>query len=169
MSFSIYQASVPAFVRMLEAMKAILVKAEQHIEARKLDPDAILTFRLYPDMFPFTRQVQLSTDFAKGAGARLSGQPVPKYEDTEKTFPELKGRIDKTVAFLRSIDEKALQDAETREITLPVGRDRTMTFSGADFLVKFALPNFYFHLTTAYDILRHNGVEIGKRDFVGQL
>jgi hypothetical protein len=167
MPFSIHEASIPAFVRMLGAMKAILDKAEAHVAARKIDPEALTSFRLYPDMFNFARQVQLATDFAKGAGARLAGLPVPKYEDTEKTFPELRARIDKTIAFLEGIGKEALDGAEAREVTLRVGgADRT--FKGADYLVNFALPNFYFHLTTAYDILRHNGVEIGKRDFMGQ-
>lgn len=168
MSFTIHQASIPAFIHMLKAMRAILDKTEAHVEARKIDPEALTAFRLYPDMYNFTRQVQLATDFAKGAGARLAGLPVPRYEDTEKTFPDLKARVDKTVAFLEGIEASALDGAETREITLSVGRT-PMTFSGTEYLVYFVLPNFHFHLTTAYDILRHNGVEIGKRDFMGQV
>jgi len=167
MSVTIYQVSIPVFVRMLTAMRGVLDKAEAHVAARKIDPDALISYRLYPDMFPFSRQVQLATDFSKGAAARLAGMEVPKYEDTERTFPELKARIDKTLAFLGGIGETALEGSEGRQITLRVGGG-DMTFSGADYLLYFVLPNFYFHLTTAYDILRHNGVEIGKRDFVGR-
>ncbi|MGE4247351.1 MAG: DUF1993 family protein [Parvibaculaceae bacterium] len=162
-----HQASLPVLVHMLKALKTVIGKAEAHVAARKLDPDALLAFRLYPDMFTFRRQVQLATDFAKGAGARLSGQEVPKYDDTEQTFDELKARLDKTMAFLEGIDPKALEGSESREVTLNIG-GKPMPFQGADYLFHFVLPNFYFHLATAYDILRHNGVEIGKRDFLGR-
>lgn len=167
MALSMHQASLPVLVHMLKSLKAVIGKAEAHVAARKLDPNSLLAFRLYPDMYPFTRQVQLATDFAKGAGARLSGQEVPRYEDVEQTFEELEARIDKTVAFLEGVDPRALDGSETREITLTVG-GKPMPFQGADYLFRFVLPNFYFHLATAYDILRHNGVEVGKRDFLGR-
>ena len=168
MALSMHQASLPVLLHMLKALKAVIEKAEAHVAARKLDPSALLAFRLYPDMYPFTRQVQLASDFAKGAGARLAGQEVPRYDDTEQTFEELKARIDKTVAFLEGVDPRALDGSETREITLTVG-GKPMPFQGADYLFRFVLPNFYFHLATAYDILRHNGGEVGKRDFLGRV
>jgi hypothetical protein len=161
-----YDASVPVFVRMLGNLKGILQKAEAHATARKIDPNALLADRLYPDMFAFARQVQLSTDFAKGAGARLAGVEVPKYEDTEATFSDLSKRIDKTIGFLRGLKKESYEGSETREVTLSIGGQPTK-FEGLNYLLNFALPNFYFHMTTAYDILRHNGVEIGKRDFIG--
>jgi hypothetical protein len=166
MAVTIYQVSVPAFIRMLDALSHVLKKGEAHCTAKKIDPEVLLSTRLFPDMYPLSRQVQLSTDFAKGAGARLAGREVPKFEDVEKTFPELQARIEKTIAFLKSVPEQAYEGGESREVTIPIGGS-PRAFTGLDYLLNFAQPNFYFHVTTAYDILRHCGVEIGKRDFMG--
>jgi hypothetical protein len=168
MTLSMYQASVPAFVQMLEALSGVLDKAEAHAGARKIDPSALLQARLFPDMFPLVRQVQLTSDFAKGASARLAGVDVPSYEDNEKSFAELKVRLARTVAFVRSFKQQQIDGSEMRDISLKVAGN-PVTFKGQDYLVHFALPNFYFHLTTAYAILRHNGVELSKRDFVGRV
>jgi hypothetical protein len=166
MRASMYSLSVPVFRRSLTNLSAILDKAAAHVQARKIDPAALLGARLYPDMLPFTRQVQLASDFAKGAAARLSGDAPPKYDDVEVTFADLKERIARTIAFLDSFKPEKIEGSEQREIELK-GADRTLRFTGLDFLAHFAFPNFFFHATTAYDILRHNGVEIGKRDFLG--
>jgi hypothetical protein len=165
MTLSMHQVSVPVFERSLKALSNCIDKAVAHAEARKIDPVALTSFRFYPDMFPFYRQIQLSTDHAKGAPARLAGVEVPKFEDVETTFPELQARIAKTLDFIASIDAKKMDGAEDREIKVgPVGRERI--FTGYSYLFTHALPNFFFHATTAYDMLRHNGVELGKRDFL---
>jgi hypothetical protein len=161
-----YTASVPVFRQILNSLLAILNKAEAHIEEKKIDPNALLQFRLYPDMLPFTRQIQIAADFAKGAGARLAGQDVPSYEDNEKTFGELKLRITRTLAFLDSLPQAAIEDSAQRAITTGSG-EKTKHWVGQEYLAHYALPHFYFHATTAYDILRHNGLEIGKKDFIG--
>jgi uncharacterized protein len=166
MTISMYQASVPVFVRMLGNLSAILDKAAVYAEARKIDPTVLLNARLYPDMLPLTTQIQIAADFAKGASARLAGLDVPKYEDNETSFAEFKARIDKTLAFVKSVQPAQIDGSENRDINITVGGN-PMSFKGMAYLLHFALPNFYFHLTTAYDILRHNGVEIGKRDFIG--
>jgi hypothetical protein len=162
-----YQASVPAFLQMLNSLSAILAKAAEHCRSRSVDPSELINARLAPDMFPLARQVQIATDHAKGAAARLSGREVPKYEDNETTFDELKARIAKTVDFINSVPASAIDGSEEREITLTIG-GQPRSFTGQRYLVHSALPNFYFHATTAYDILRHKGVELGKRDFLGQ-
>jgi hypothetical protein len=167
MPLSMYQASVPAFRQSLAALSAILDKAAAFADAHKIDPKVLLDLRLYPNMFPFSRQVQLASDFAKGAGARLAGIEVPKYEDNEASLEELKARIAKTLAFLKTLKAEQIDGSEERQITLTIA-GQPITFSGQTYLVGFALPNFYFHATTAYDLLRHIGVEIGKRDFVGK-
>ena len=166
MSLSMHQASVPVFQRTLKALSAILDKAQAHAEARKIDPAAFLTARLYPDMFPFTRQVQAACDAAKLGCARLAGVEWPKHEDKETSFAELKTRVSETLAFLEALKAEQFNGAEGREIVLKTSRG-DLKFNGADYLRHFALPNFYFHAATAYDLLRHNGVEIGKRDFLG--
>jgi hypothetical protein len=163
-----HERTIPYLVHGLKSLDALLRKAEAHCEARKIDPAALLNFRLYPDMFPFTRQVQLVTDFAKGCGARLAAIPVPSYADEEKTFAELHERIAKTLAFLSSIDTKKLVGAATRNVTVRSSRTEELTLSGEVYFNRFVLPNFYFHLATAYSILRHNGVELGKGDFLGR-
>jgi uncharacterized protein len=160
--------SIQAVIHQLKALDALLTKAEAHCESKKIEPNAILTFRLYPDMFTFTRQVQLTTDFAKGCAARLSGQAVPSYADEEKTFAELHARVAKTIAFASGIDAAAFKGAEARSVTVRVGRNEEKTMLGSEYFNRMALPNFYFHLATAYNILRHNGVELGKNDFLGR-
>jgi len=168
MSFGMYQASVPAFLKMLSNLSAILDKGEAFAAAHNIEPEVLLNWRLTPDMFPFTRQVQIAADFAKGTTARLAGKEVPKYADDEKTFAALKARIAKTVKFVESIAPKDLDGSEGRDITLTVG-GQELHFKGEPYLVHFALPNFYFHATTAYAILRRCGIDIGKRDFIGAI
>lgn len=166
MNISMYQASAPRFINILNNLSAILDKAQAHAEARKIDPLALTGFRLYPDMLPMTRQVQIACDAAKGVIARLAGVEVPRHEDTEQTFAELKARIAKTVEFIGTIGPQQIDGTEDKEIVLKIG-GQDMKFSGMQYLLGFAHPNFYFHVTTAYNILRHNGVEIGKRDYIG--
>jgi hypothetical protein len=168
MSLSMYQASVPAFVQLLQAMSGVLDKAEAHAAQRKIDPAILLGARLFPDMFPLSRQVQIACDFAKGAAARLGGLEVPVYEDTEKTFAELKARIARTIAFVQSVKPAQIDGSENRDVTVKIA-GKPVTFKGQPYLVQFALPNFYFHLTAAYAVLRHSGVELGKRDYMGQV
>lgn len=168
MSISMYQASVPVFVRMLANLKTILGKASAYVEAKKIEESVLLNARLSPDMFPLTRQVHIATDFARGTGARLAGSETPVYEDNEKTFAELISRVDRTIGYLRTLKPEQIDGSEGREIVRPV-RGEPKKFSGINYLLQFALPNFYFHTTTAYDILRHNGVELGKADFIGAL
>jgi len=165
-TISMSQASAPRFAHMLRSLAALLDKAQAHCEAKKIDPLALTQFRLYPDMFPLARQVQIACDTAKGAVARLAGLEIPKHEDTEQTFAELKSRIAKTVDFIESVSAAKLDGTEDKEIVLKM-RAGDMKFTGLQYLLGFAYPNFYFHVTTAYNILRHNGVEIGKRDFLG--
>ncbi|CAN90882.1 hypothetical protein sce0725 [Sorangium cellulosum So ce56] len=166
MTISMYQASVPVLVRMLGNLSAILTKAAAYAEAKKIEPRVLLDARLAPDMLSFTRQVQIATDIAKGCGARLAAADVPKYEDNEASFDELQARITKTVAFLNSLRPEQIDGSEDRDVTIPT-RDQPLQFKGLVFLLNFVLPNFYFHVTTAYAILRHNGLEIGKLDFLG--
>ena len=164
---SMSAASIPVFEIGLNALSAILDKAAAYAEAKKIEPTVLLGMRLFPDMLAFTSQVQIACDQAKNGSARLAGVEPPRYEDNEKTLVELKARIAKTLAYLKSLDRKAIDAATDREITLPLGPNKKGHMKGADYLHHFALPNFYFHLTTAYDILRHCGVEIGKFDFLG--
>ncbi len=166
MSISMYQASVPVFVRGLDNLAAILHKAAAHAHAKDIMPEFFLNARLAPDMFSLVRQVQIVSDTAKGCAARLAGVEVPSFADTESSFPELQARIARTVTFLQSITAQQLDGSEARPITLNV-HDREIHFTGQDYLLGFAIPNFYFHLTTAYGILRHNGVELGKADYLG--
>ncbi len=166
MSLSMYQASVPVFRHQLVALSAILTKAEEHVAARKLDPNALLQCRLFPDMFPLSRQVQIAADAAKGAVARLAGADTPVYEDNETSFAQLKERCSRTEKFIAGFSAEQVDGSEDREIVLAM-RSNTVTFKGQQYLLGFALPNFYFHMTTAYAILRHCGVELGKRDFLG--
>lgn len=167
MTINLYQASVPVFVQQLQAMKGVLAKAEAYATARKIQPEVLLNARLFPDMFALTRQVQIATDFAKGCTARLAGREVPKWEDTEKTFAELQARIDKAIDFVKAVPAEEIIGQEAREVSLQAG-GQTMNFVALPYLTGFVLPNFFFHATTVYAILRHNGVEVGKRDFVGQ-
>jgi uncharacterized protein len=166
MSFGMYAASVPTFLHMLKNLTAILDKAEAFAAERDIEPEVLVNWRLAPDMLPLANQVQIAADFAKGTTARLAGAEVPKYADKEKTLAELKARIAKTVKFVEGFKPKDIDGSETRDITLTVG-GQEIRFKGEPYLVHFALPNFYFHVTTAYDILRRCGVDIGKRDFIG--
>jgi uncharacterized protein len=165
-NISMYQASAPRMVNILKNLSAILDKAQAHIDAKKIEPAVLTHFRLYPDMLPMKRQVQIACDTAKGALARLAGVEVPKHEDTEETFAELKARIAKTVAFIETIKPAQIDGSEEKNIHLKLGT-REVDWKGMQYLLGQALPNFYFHVVTAYDILRHNGVEIGKRDYIG--
>ena len=162
---NMYDASVPVFVHFLRSLSVILKKAEAHCAARKIDPSVILNARLFPDMFALTRQVQIASDTAKGAGARLAGIAVPSWADEEKSFEELQGRIARTIEFLSGLAPGQFEAAEDRPITLKAG-GRELNFKGFSYLETWAKPNFYFHVTTAYAILRHNGIELGKPDFL---
>lgn len=165
---SMSNGSIPVFEVGLNALSALLDKAAAHAEAKRIEPAVLLNARLFPDMFPFTRQVQTVCDQAKNGGARLAGIDPPRYEDTETTIPELKARVAKTLAFVKTLDAGSIDAAASREISFPLG-PRTGRMKGADYLNFFVLPNFHFHLATAYGILRHCGVEIGKRDFLGNI
>jgi hypothetical protein len=160
-----YDASVPVFRQMLGSLAAILAKAEAQAQEKKTE-QALLQARLFPDMFPLTRQVQVAADFAKGACARLAGVEVPRFDDVETTLAELQQRIARTLAFIDTLAPEDIADSAGRDITLKVGQNERQ-FKGQPYLLHYALPNFYFHTTTAYAILRHNGVEIGKKDFIG--
>lgn len=162
-----YQYCIPPLKRALTNLAAILQKGEAFAEARKIEPSVLLNARLAPDMYPLIKQVQIATDMSKGAAARLADVEIPKFDDNETTFGELFARIEKTIAFLDSIQPEQFAGAETREVTLHI-REVELKFSGQDYWLNWAQPNVYFHITTAYNILRHNGVSLGKRDFLGQ-
>ena len=166
MPISMYDASVKPMRHMLTTLSSVLSKGAAHCEAKKIDPNALLQSRLYPDMFPLVRQVQIASDTAKGAGARLAGVEIPSFEDTELTFADLQARIDRTIAFLDTLKPEQFAGAEERQVVIPL-RSRTLEFTGKDYLLSWANPNFFFHVTTAYALLRHGGVEIGKRDYLG--
>ncbi|MDE2236226.1 MAG: DUF1993 domain-containing protein [Gammaproteobacteria bacterium] len=166
MSLSMYQASVPVFIRMLNNLSSILKKGEAHAQAKKIEPSVLINARLYPDMFTLARQVQIATDQVKGCAARLSGAEPPSYEDKEQSFAELQARLEKTLQYLKSFKPEQIDGSEERMVNLKV-RDKTISLKGRDYLFERVYPNFFFHVTTAYDILRHNGVEIGKGDFLG--
>ena len=166
MTISMYQASAPRFANTLKNLSAILDKAKAHAEAKKIDELVLTSSRLYPDMFALARQVQIACDTAKGAMARLAGVEIPKHEDTEKTFDELKARIAKTLEFIGSFKPAQIDGTEGKTIEIKLGPVE-VKWQGMQYLLGFAWPNFYFHATTAYGILRHNGVEVGKRDFIG--
>lgn len=170
MNISMHNASVGVFTKLLGNLEKILDKAEKWVADRKIDPNAILQSRLAPDMFTFTRQVQIATDMAKGTAGRLAGQELPRFEDNETSFPELKARVQKTVAFLNTLKPEQFNGAETRAITLklgPPGAQREVNFQGLDYLLGFGTPNVYFHYTMVYALLRHNGLDLGKPDYVG--
>jgi uncharacterized protein len=166
MSVSMSQISLPVFVRHLEGLAIVLKKAQALYAEKKCDEATLLSYRLYPDMFSFARQVQATTDHARNSVALLAGIEAPKVEMTEKSLADLTARVENTVAWLNSIKPAQVDGAEAKNITVKMG-DRETQYTGLDLLLKRALPNFYFHATTAYDILRHNGVEIGKRHFMG--
>jgi hypothetical protein len=163
-----YQASIPVFVRMLSNLSAILTKAAAYAEAKKFDPSVLVNARLAPDMRPLSFQIQTASDLAKGCAARLAGIDPPSFPDTETTFPELQTRITQTIDFLNSVSAAQIDGSEERTVVLKV-RTQEMKFQGQAYLISFTLPNFYFHVTTAYTILRHNGLDIGKQDFLGGL
>ena len=167
MTISMYDASVPVFRQMLGSLSALLDKAAAHAQAKGFDPAVLVASRLYPDMFPLARQVQVACDAAKFGSARIAGVDAPKHEDHEQTIDELKARIASTLAFTDTIAREAVDGQEAREVTIPL-RDRSLTMKAQPYLLHWVLPNFFFHVTTAYDILRHNGVEIGKRDYLGK-
>lgn len=161
-----YNASVPALKQILNNLAAILKKAAEHAAGKKIDPAVLINARLFPDMFPLGKQIQIATDQAKGCAARLAGIDIPKFEDNETTFDELQARIAKTIAFLDSVNADQIDGSEEREIVLQL-HDLKLEFKGQQYLLNWVLPSVYFHVTTAYNILRHNGVDIGKRDFLG--
>ena len=166
MKISMYQASVPLFVNILGNLSRILDRAQAHVDAKKLDPTALTDYRLFPDMLPMKSQVQIACDTAKGVVARLAGVEIPVHEDTEKSLAELKARIAKAVAFIQTVKPQQIDGTEDKEIVIKRG-ETEVRYTGMQFLLGRALPNFYFHVTTAYNILRHNGIEIGKRDYLG--
>ncbi len=168
MTLSMFQAAVPPSLQMMGALSGVLAKAAAHCEARKIDPAVLLGSRLYPDMFALARQTQVAADFAKGGCARLADVPAPKFEDSETTFAELQARLDRTAEFIRTLAPAQIDGSEAREIVIKIA-GQEMRFQGQPYLLHFVLPNLYFHATAAYAILRHNGVEIGKRDFMGSV
>ena len=168
MPISMYLASLPPILRTLTNLREILEKAAAHADAKKIDPSILVNARLYPDMLSLSRQVQIATDISKGAASRLAGVEPPKYEDNESTLPELIARIDKTITLLDTFKPGQIDGSEDKTITLPM-HERTTTLKGMPYLLDFVLPNIYFHVTTAYAILRHNGVEIRKQDFLGKI
>jgi uncharacterized protein len=166
MSLSMHSASVPIFVRMLGNLTQWLDKAEAHAAAKKFEPEVLLASRLAPDMLPLPRQIQIACDTAKFAAARLAGIDAPKFDDSESTFAELKARVRKTVDFVQSVPAGLFEGSDNRDVTLP-RRDGPLVLKGEAYLQHFVLPNFFFHVTTTYALLRHNGVELGKSDFLG--
>ncbi len=166
MTISMYQASVPRFVNILGSLSNILDKAQAHVEAKKIDATVLTNYRLFPDMLPMAPQVQIACDTAKGLVGRLAGVEMPVFDDKETTLAELKARVDKTIAFIQSVPADKIDGTEDKEIVV-VRREKETRYKGMQFLLGHAVPNFYFHVTTTYNILRHNGVEIGKRDFLG--
>lgn len=167
MTSSIYTTSIPVFKQMLGGLKSVLAKAEAHAAAKNIDPNALLQARLFPDMFPLLRQVQVAADFAKSVSARLAAVEVPKMEDKETSFAELQTRIDTVLAFIEGLDAGKFDEAATREVITQAGTPKEKRFAGQSYLLNYGLPHFFFHTTTAYAILRHNGVEVGKKDYVG--
>jgi hypothetical protein len=167
MALSMYQASIPVFIRGLENLSHLLSKGAAHAEAKKIDPAVLVGARLYPDMFALARQVQIASDTAKAAASRLAGIENPSFADTENSFPELQQRIDKTIVFLKRIAPAQIDGSEQKDVVMPTRSRGDIHFTGQNYLLQQALPNFFFHVTTAYGILRHNGVEIGKWDYYG--
>ena len=167
MTISLYDASVPVFKQMLTALSDVLKKAEAHATEKNIDPNAFLQARLYPDMFPLVRQVQIAVDFAKGVSSRLAEVELPKYEDTETTFAELQALLSKVLAYIAEIKPEQINGKEGIEIVTRPGTPKEKRFSGQAYLLSYGLPQFFFHVTTTYALLRHNGVEVGKRDYMG--
>ena len=167
MTLSMYQASIPVFKQLLGGLSAVLAKAEAHASAKKIDPNALLQARLYPDMFPLLRQVQVACDFAKSVSARLAGVEVPSFEDQEASFADLQSRIAKTLAFIDGLTTAQMAGSETRQIVTQAATPKEKIFTGESYLLNYGLPHFFFHTSTAYAVLRHNGVEVGKKDYIG--
>jgi len=167
MTSAIYTASIPVFQQMLGGLGAVLAKAQAHAAAKNINPDALLQARLFPDMFSLLRQVQVASDFAKSVSARLAGVDVPKLEDTEVSFPDLQARIATVLDFIGGLDATLFDEAATREIVTQAGTPKEKRFTGESYLFNYGLPHFFFHTTTAYALLRHNGVEVGKKDYIG--
>ena len=167
MTTALYASSIPVFTQLLGGLSAVLTKAEGHAQARSIEPNALLQARLFPDMFPLLRQARVACDFAKSVAARLAGVEVPNFEDNEQTFDDLQARIAKTLAFIGSLAPAQFEGSETREIVTQAGTPKEKRFSGQSYLLNYGLPHFFFHVTMAYNILRHNGVEVGKKDYVG--
>ena len=167
MNISLYTASVPVFKQMLGSMSAMLAKAEAHAAEKKIEPEVLMQARLFPDMLPLMRQVHISTEFARGASARIAGVAVPAAENKEQTFAELQALIASSTAFLNSLNAAQMDGQEAREIVLRPGTPKERKFDAHSYLLSYALPQFFFHVTTTYAILRHNGVEVGKKDFMG--
>ncbi len=168
MNVSVYAVSIEIFTSALTNLSGLLEKGAAHATERKFDPAVLVSARLAPDMLPLSRQIQIACDLAKSSAARLAGQEPPRFEDNEKTFEELRARIAKTLDYLKSIPARALEGAAERDIRVPAG-ERTLEFKGLAFVQRWAIPNLFFHVTTAYNILRHNGVNLGKRDFLGPM
>ncbi len=168
MTLSLHTASVPVFTQLLGGLSDVLAKAAAHAAERKIEPDALLQSRLFPDMFPLLRQVQIACDFAKSVSARLAGAEVPAWDDGEKTFDELQARIRRTLDFIAGLDAAAFDGAAAREIVLRPGTPKERRLDGQAYLLAYGLPQFFFHVTTSYALLRHGGVEIGKKDFMGR-
>ncbi|MBD2608576.1 DUF1993 domain-containing protein [Scytonema hofmannii FACHB-248] len=167
MTISMYQASVPVCIRSLNNLLGILEKAATYAESKKIDPSVLVNTRLFPDMFPLSRQVQIASDIAKRGAAQLAGTEAPTFEDNETTLPELIERVQKTISYLETFKPEQIDGSEEKTITIKAG-DKSLTFQGMPFLLYFVLPNVYFHVTTTYNILRHCGVELGKMDFLGK-
>lgn len=167
MIISMYQSSIPVFIRQLNNLSAILNKAVVYAEAKKIDPAVLINSRLAPDMFPLSRQVQITSDSAKAGAARLAGVEIPSFPDTETTFPELQERIEKTIKFLQTIKTEQINGTEEKKISY-IQRGKESNYIGLQYLLDYVLPNLYFHITVAYAILRHNGVDLGKKDYLGQ-
>ena len=167
MTSPMYNHSVPVLKQMLTALKTILAQADAHVAAKSIEPDALLQARLYPDMFPLVKQVQIAADFARGISARLAGVDVPSFESTEKSFADLDALLNQTLAFIDSVNASQFEGSESKEIVLRPGTPKEKKLSGQTYLANYGLPQFFFHATTAYDILRHNGLAIGKRDYMG--
>jgi hypothetical protein len=168
MTDAMYVSSVPVFKQMLGGLAAILAKAEAHATEKNIEPAALTQTRLFPDMFPLSKQVQVACDFARGVSARLVGAEVPKYDDNERTFDELRGLIARSLAFIEGFSPAQFEGAAQREIVTRPGTPKERRFDGQSYLLRYGLPQFFFHVATAYALLRHNGIEIGKRDYMGQ-
>ena len=167
MTTSLYDTAVPVFNQMLGGLSGVLAKAQAQAAARKIEPDALLQSRLFPDMFPLLRQVRVACDFARSVSARLAGVEVPAYADDEVGFADLQARIARTLAFINGLTTAQFEGSATREIVTQAGTPKEKRFAGRSYLLNYGLPHFYFHVTTAYNILRHNGVDVGKKDYIG--